>query len=235
MCRDVETKYCPSRLCAACENLKAASWCARTCTRHRPPLRSAGRLLLLTRSHSHLLFGDHVTGLAFYDQINTRKTLAAMTRPPELEAKSGRLPCSPFHAARNPRPRCAKLLAKGRPGQRTPPSRPANLSTLPATLIEKDHSPSGRQRPAPQSGLQTRPRVAGWPPTHPTRRPKGRRPSLEERPPQSGKVTSKRTSNNDTSGLSPQLASRSLPSSAVEATARSSCEKETGSVDPIPQ
>ena len=41
-------------LCAACENLKATSWCARTCTRHRPPLRSAGRLLLLTRSHSRL-------------------------------------------------------------------------------------------------------------------------------------------------------------------------------------
>ena len=44
-------------------HVKAASWCARTCTRHRPPLRSAGRLLLLTRSDSHLLFGDHVTGL----------------------------------------------------------------------------------------------------------------------------------------------------------------------------
>jgi hypothetical protein len=48
------TKCFPSLICAACENLKAASWCARTCTRHRPPLRSAGRLLLLTRSHSRL-------------------------------------------------------------------------------------------------------------------------------------------------------------------------------------
>ena len=55
-------------------------------TTQATPLRSAGRLLLLTRSHSHLLFGDHVTGLLSYQGLSCRCSYTAPKQAASREA-----------------------------------------------------------------------------------------------------------------------------------------------------